>query len=189
MNVPLLVVCDIDGTIANSAHRDHVIEGPIPDWQKFVSPELVAKDAMVAGARHALNKLRSLEVACFAFLTGRNEGLRAVTEKWLFDNLQGEEINGGHWGSRYDGRNGVNFYHPLIMRPTGNEEVPTSYKEKELIKLVVKYKPLVLMAFDDDPYMNQVYERFNAVRFKGPEAWLSMFPEQKNLAPEQAWRK
>ena len=88
----MYVVIDIDGTLANSAHRDHFLEKKPKDWEGFLKPELVAKDTVVPGAKRGLEQLRQVK-SDLIFLTGRNELLRDTTSIWLSQNFGPSECD------------------------------------------------------------------------------------------------
>jgi hypothetical protein len=74
-----VAVFDIDGVIADVRHRLHHIEGRHKDWVRFHEsavddPALVEGIALVTdlGAKHEV-----------AWLSGRPEWLRSVTDDWL----------------------------------------------------------------------------------------------------------
>ena len=94
-----LVVFDIDGTLANNAHRVHYLEGVgKKDWDSFFA--LQGADSPYENVVDLLNMyLARLEVHV-AILTGRGEEWRGVTEEWLL----GNDID----------------YHSLTMRPLGD---------------------------------------------------------------------
>jgi hypothetical protein len=172
-----LAIVDIDICIADGRHRNYLVDRPDPDWKAYVSPENVVLDELVAGARHGLNKLDEMGWQ-IVFLTGRNEGLREVTTRWLTSKL----------GPRF-GR-GWKLTKPLMMRPHENQENASLFKDRQLLRIHENYKPTAIMAFDDDQYMWPIYESYGATVFKAPLCWLSLFPQpSQNLPPEVAWRK
>jgi phosphoglycolate phosphatase-like HAD superfamily hydrolase len=74
-----LVVFDVDGVLADVEHRLHHLEGPRKDWRAFFA---------AAGADPPLPTGLELarELAAdhdLAYLTGRPESLRRVTQRWL----------------------------------------------------------------------------------------------------------
>lgn len=73
-----LAVFDLDGTLADTAHRQHFLEGARRDWKGFFSaavhdPPLAEGIRLVAG-------MRDCEVV---YLTGRPERCRRDTLAWL----------------------------------------------------------------------------------------------------------
>lgn len=79
MSEKKIVICDIDGTIANNDHRQHFLEGK-KDWEGFFSE--LHKDKPIF---EIINKVNSLEneVHKIYFLTGRPEKYRIQTKDWL----------------------------------------------------------------------------------------------------------
>ncbi len=168
----MLVIFDIDGTMADSTHRSHFVDGPVKDWASFLDPALVGKDSPIPGAQKALKHFRDMGFRII-FLTGRNETIRDTTRSWL-----GEHFEGDH------------FFYELIMRPKDNLDLPTVYKAKELAKLgKVLLKSGVWLCFDDDFYMQKVYLEYGGVPFLAPGCWSHMFNVAQHLPPEGQWRK
>jgi phosphoglycolate phosphatase-like HAD superfamily hydrolase len=78
--VPTLVVFDVDGVLADVRHRLHHVERKPKDWIAFFAAmdedPLLSEGQVMARAAAADGHL-------VAYLTGRNEDHRAVTESWL----------------------------------------------------------------------------------------------------------
>ena len=74
-----IVLCDIDGTIANNDHRQHYLEGK-KDWDGFFS-ELINDDP-IPKIINQINDLHSLGKK-IVFVTGRPERYRKQTLLWL----------------------------------------------------------------------------------------------------------
>ena len=79
MSEKKIVICDIDGTIANNDHRQHFLEGK-KDWEGFFSE--LHKDKPIF---EIIDKVNSLENEGYKiyFLTGRPEKYRIQTKDWL----------------------------------------------------------------------------------------------------------
>ena len=74
-----LVLCDIDGTVANNDHRQKLLKG-FNDWDKFFS--LLKDDEPI----HVIIERVKQKVESngdLIFLTGRPEKYREMTEDWL----------------------------------------------------------------------------------------------------------
>ncbi|WP_411080144.1 hypothetical protein [Streptomyces sp. cmx-18-6] len=74
-----LAVFDLDGTLADTAHRQHFLEGPKRDWTAFFA---AAPDdpPLTEGVRLVLDSAEECEVV---YLTGRPERCRRDTVDWL----------------------------------------------------------------------------------------------------------
>ncbi len=84
-----LIICDIDGTIANIEHRLHYIKGPKKDWDSFT--KMCVFDEPYEDVIEILDSLIhgwTWDVCCsvereFYFFSGRSEVAREATEEWL----------------------------------------------------------------------------------------------------------
>ncbi|MGW9123061.1 phosphatase domain-containing protein [Streptomyces sp. NPDC055663] len=74
-----LAVFDLDGTLADSGHRQHYLEGRRRDWDGFFAAA-VDDPPLAEGVRLALDSAGSCEVR---YLTGRPERCRRDTVAWL----------------------------------------------------------------------------------------------------------
>jgi beta-phosphoglucomutase-like phosphatase (HAD superfamily) len=74
-----LVVFDVDGVLADVEHRVHYLEGPRKDWRSFFA---AAADDPPLDTGLALARALAAEHD-LAYLTGRPEHLRRVTQRWL----------------------------------------------------------------------------------------------------------
>lgn len=74
-----LAVFDLDGTLADTAHRQHFIEGSRRDWAGFFAAA-AGDPPLTEGVRLALDSARECEVV---YLTGRPERCRKDTVAWL----------------------------------------------------------------------------------------------------------
>ena len=76
-----IILCDIDGTVANNDHRQHFLEGQ-KDWDGFFS-ELI-NDKPIYSIIDKVNKEYG-DGKEIIFLTGRPERYRYSTTLWLKD--------------------------------------------------------------------------------------------------------
>ncbi|MEE1742690.1 hypothetical protein PUR49_40120 [Streptomyces sp. BE147] len=74
-----LAVFDLDGTLADSAHRQHHLEGRTKDWNAFFTAA-VDDPPLAEGVALALERAEDCEVV---YLTGRPERCRRDTLDWL----------------------------------------------------------------------------------------------------------
>ena len=74
-----IILCDIDGTVANNDHRQHFLEGK-KDWDGFF--DKLDEDEPI---RPIINKVieNNKSGKKIIFLTGRPERYRDKTETWL----------------------------------------------------------------------------------------------------------
>ncbi len=171
----MLFLIDIDQCIANNAHRAHLVECPPDqqDWKAFLSPEMVAKDTPIDCARPAIDYLRTIchKYDDIKFITGRNEGLFEVTKEWLKKYFDFDVT-----------------VKNLLMRPINSVGRASENKRALMNNLIYDYShPWI--AFDDDPYLSQVYRDFGTIWMKAPEIWPIFCRMPENLSEELAWRK
>ncbi|SCF82338.1 hypothetical protein [Streptomyces sp. Ncost-T10-10d] len=74
-----LAVFDLDGTLADTGHRQHYLEGRRRDWNGFFSAA-VDDPPLPEGVRLVLSSAKECEVR---YLTGRPERCRRDTVAWL----------------------------------------------------------------------------------------------------------
>lgn len=75
----MIVICDIDGTIADCSHRLHLIKDKPKNWNKF--HELCIQDKVVENIQEIVWCLNKFHIVIY--ITGRPESSRELTEKWL----------------------------------------------------------------------------------------------------------
>lgn len=132
----MLVVCDIDGTLADIERRVKNAGMRPPRWMtrafqmwldKLQKPEEMLADPLIVEVRDcivALSKVHKL-----VYLTGRSNSYRKVTRRWLRTNDCPQA--------------------PLFMRETGNWQAAWKYKEIAMKKLARKYGNKILVIDDD----------------------------------------
>lgn len=130
----MIILFDIDGTIADNSHRSHFVEDQscrkdthVSDWDSFLHPDNVAKDRPIT---HMIELGRKFYDSLFTIhiLTGRQESLRDTTVLWL-------------------NRHGFSFYTELHMR-SNNDYRPDYEVKREIINKY--YKPgQIHLAIDD----------------------------------------
>lgn len=171
----MIVVLDIDGTLANNDHRAHLVDrkeddARPKDWQAFLAPHLVAKDVVIEGAQRALEHFQKLNYKIM-FLTGRNESLRETTAQWIFEKL-GITVNDD----------------TLLMRGAGNMMTAAAYK-RESAQTIKSQSPMETFVFiDDDKYSWAGYSDIGIV-LRAPQCWETIFPLNTEAEPVDVWRK
>lgn len=120
------VVFDLDGTICDTRHRQHIIDEP-PEHDRWL------RYSMACAGDAAIEPMRELAQRCgtsVIFLTGRNEQARALTERWLVDNFL-------HWRR-------------LIMRAEGDYRPNPEWKAAKVAELHHEGIAVTLLV-DDHP--------------------------------------
>jgi len=134
----MLVVCDIDGTLADIVERQKRA-GEAPDkknkrkfqnWLNRLQPvELLAKDRPIVCMRELLYALADNHK--LVYLTGREEKYREVTDGWL---------STLHFPPA-----------PLKMRPSKDNELETNLlKERVMLELAIEFQDFTILVVDDD---------------------------------------
>lgn len=139
----MLVIVDIDGSIADWKPRDKVAGGnpgrsDMRAYKAYIEllmhPDLLAQDEPVEGMLTTLRALSNRDGVELVYLTGRSETYRAVTQRWLMVHRFPEA--------------------KLIMRDTADWSKAVSYKEKALKELKGKHNSV--LAFEDEPEVVQM---------------------------------
>jgi predicted secreted acid phosphatase len=149
----VIIVVDIDGTIADNSHREGFIQGTQKDWDSFYRPELMKEDKLIIGAREGLVKLTHNRNHKVIFLTGRPERTRAVTADWLETYI---------WPV---------FEGELFMRGDKDRRKAHDYKRDQVVKLYAQNKIYHNFLFiDDDPQTYEMFWEYGVV-LQAPECW------------------
>ena len=121
---PVAVVIDIDGTVANHRHREHLIAGANPDWGAFFASSGLddpLPEGITLATEHAL-------ASTVIWLTGRPERYRQLTAEWLAANgLPTANLN---------------------MRPDNDMRPAATFKADRLAQLSAMYD--IALIVDDD---------------------------------------
>jgi len=128
-----IVICDIDGTIANNDHRQHLLK-KFKDWDNFFSQLHLDKPILVVIEK--INDLKR-EGKEIVFLTGRPEKYRKLTNAWL---------------EKYFDPN-----YTLIMRKDGDVRNKSITKE-EMLKLNVDLKE-IYKVYENDPELIDLWRK------------------------------
>ncbi len=126
----MLVVFDIDGTLANLDHRLGFVRTKPKNWPAFFAG--IPNDTVnqpVAEVFHSLKNAGNTII----FASGRGEETRASTEKWLQDN------------------NLWNYTAKLYMRPAKDYRGDDIIKREILDQIVADFGKKPDMVFDDRP--------------------------------------
>jgi len=135
-----LIICDIDGTIADIRPR-LAKAGPEPKrrnkrafqfWlDRIQNEKTLARDNVLEPVRQMLEGLLSKSGTTEAFyLTGRSERFRKVTSRWL-KKFRLPKL-------------------PLLMRPEKDWRAAAAFKQEIIRKLVQEIQPQEVICLDDD---------------------------------------
>jgi predicted kinase len=130
-----LVLCDIDGTISDTAHRLHFVNKMPKDWNGFFGA--MADDPVRDDVRKKLIEHYN-EGRTIIFLSARPEKYRDVTLKWLHDNM-------------------LTFAWTLVMRPSGDGRPDTETK-RDMFEKHFKDKDAVHAIYDDRPSVIRLWK-------------------------------
>ena len=125
LDKPMIAVVDIDGVVADVRHRLHHVTGRPSNWRAFYAA--AGDDGLLAEGEKTVRALA--EVYDIAYLSGRPEGLREVTEEWF---------------RRHDLPEGT-----LRLRPYADFRPGSVFKVDVLEELSRTHTVVVLV--DDDP--------------------------------------
>jgi len=120
------VVFDMDGVLSDAAGRQHYIDVPFPDWERFF--EACGEDDLIAEVARLLDVISSDHTV--VLLTARPMRVRPQTLAWL-----------ERYGLRWD---------LLMMREYGDYMAARSFKRRSAQELREHGFDLRL-AFEDDP--------------------------------------
>ena len=124
-----IILCDIDGTIANNEHRQHFLEGK-KDWDGFFS-ELINDKPIFSIINKVIEEHNTGKD--IVFLTGRPERYRIKTTEWL---------------KKY-----FDFEIRLLMRKKNDRRNKLISKE-ELVEEQFKYNEIKLIIDNDKELIN-----------------------------------
>ena len=88
-----LILCDLDGVLADNQHRMHLVQGDKKDYDSFYGYDNVIKDGVI---EDGINFVRRLvfgsDEPSVVIVTGRNEKCCRATDEWLIKNEIGAGI-------------------------------------------------------------------------------------------------
>lgn len=134
-----LVVCDIDGTIADCSHRQHHVQKDGPkDWKSFfagMKDDEPRHDVYKKALK--LAKYESGKHTALVLVSARPEDYREVTEQWLRDN-------------------GMEGHFTILMRRKGDKRPDTDVKG-DIYERYLKHYDIVKV-FDDRPSVIRMWQ-------------------------------
>jgi hypothetical protein len=193
----MIVLCDIDSSVANNDHRTPYIEPPCPrcgpletnpncpachgtriakhsaDWDAFYHPTMLAADSPIETARPGIQRLIELDranKAALFFLTGRPERTRPSTLSWLTGHL---------WPDMpltrsidLSNEDGPTVLPRLLMRGDADRRHSVQYKEMQIVQFSGRGESLLFI--DDDLRNKEMYSKYG-LYLKAPECWSVLF--------------
>tara|TARA_B100000925_G_C21784703_1_gene377779 strand:- start:214 stop:645 length:432 start_codon:yes stop_codon:yes gene_type:complete len=140
-----IILCDIDGTVANNDHRQHFLEGK-KDWDGFFSELVNDLPIQIIIDKVIQEQANGKEIV---FLTGRPERYRNSTTLWLkeYFNFEFKLL------MRNDGdqRNKLEIKKEIFEKNFSSDEIYCVFEnDKELIKL---WKTLDLNVLDANEFV------------------------------------
>ena len=121
-----IILCDIDGTVADNSHRQHFLEGK-KDWEGFFSN--LVDDIPILPVIEHINKEHNRGKEIF-FVTGRPQRYKYGTSIWLATHFK-FELN-------------------ILMRPDGDQRNKLKVKEDIFKKSFTKQQIDYVIDNDDD---------------------------------------
>jgi phosphoglycolate phosphatase-like HAD superfamily hydrolase len=142
------VIFDIDGTLADPAHRLHFINDmaywtsppgklPRPNWEAFLSPDEIIKDAPIQQTFYLLmTMLENPSDYRVIFATARKESTRQVTYDWLRGSPECP-VRAFTWNAweRLSETKGHTVGPLLYMRPDSSRK-PSDQVKRQLLKQI-----------------------------------------------------
>lgn len=136
---PQVILCDLDGTIANLEHRLHYVpkeEGAKKDWKSFFAE--IPNDTLITKTTDMIDFRRMNNPAELFYISARPENYRAETESWL------ERV-------------GAPKYTALFMR-RAHDKREDSLIKKELLDMYFPDKSIINAVYDDRPRVIRMWQ-------------------------------
>lgn len=125
-----IIICDIDGILANASHRMEFIKSEKKDWKKFFS--LTGEDKPRKEIFEMIVEFEKQGYEIF-LVSGRPDNLRKETEEWLFENAKNYYFSC------------IKFYKALFMRPSNDKRDDTIIKKEIYDRYFKNYKIIKLL--------------------------------------------
>jgi hypothetical protein len=150
-NPPRVIIVDIDGTMANNGHRQHLMDGPKKHWAQFF--RAADKDVVFEEVKYLVRLAYYNDPQVIViFCTGRPSQYASLTVKWLDDNQ-----------IPFDG---------LIMRRQGDGRPDAEVKLQMLNMITARgFKPF--LSIDDRPEVVDMWRRMGIPTLQcDASAWM-----------------
>lgn len=130
---PNLYIIDLDGTLYDNSHRQHLIPQNRDDTAQWEAFNAACRDDVVRPAvAELVRTLFNCSASKVIFLTGRGESARQQTMRCLWDEF-----------AEYDIR--------LMMRPMNEHRRAAIWKREEVEKLSYLHEGRNILCIEDDP--------------------------------------
>lgn len=136
------IICDLDMTLTNPAHRAHLVEGKDKDWKTFF--ELCLEDSINQWCLRLVEAMQKHEDCEIIFITGRPDVVADQTIAWIKKN------------TKFSAELGVN----LFMRKNKNFKKDFVIKEEIYLKCIEPFYEVIL-AIDDKKEIVQMFRNHN----------------------------
>ena len=160
-----MIICDIDGTVADASARAAYAFGSVnggskdatpEQWDKFFEPDMMRRDKVIPLSREVLEYMSHGHK--IVMLTGRLEKRRTPTLLWLREN-----------SIPYD---------ELIMRPDGQHDDASEFKHDAVMKIITRDPDWnYIFIDDDDRNLDSVSGIENVEIYKAPNCWKELSEE------------
>lgn len=134
-----VIICDIDGTVADLSHRKHFIEQKPKDWNSFY--DCVSDDEPRNEIIDQVIRLREQEDATVIFVSGRPERTRQDTLDWLNRSCYNSE----DWLLDVD-----NVYKTILLMRQDHDKREDTIVKAEIYDRFLKQMNIIAV-FDDRP--------------------------------------
>ena len=179
-----IIICDIDGTIANLQHRLHFIKNPDgskksykdTDWDSFhkacVDDEpytdvIEVMCSLVLGMGNGCNVCGAVEREVY-FFSGRNASVRNETAEWLEKHVP-ITLSWSDYEQYLGAGDPEEWQHHLHMRPEGDRR-PDTIVKWDMAQALELTPDDVLCIFDDRQSVVDMW-RANGFRVMQVDAW------------------
>ena len=146
------IIFDIDGVLADCSHRLHYLKDK--NYDKFYSDEEIMKDKPIYDIMSIFIGLGNLNEYNMGsnktiniFISARNERCKKSTIQWLRDKLD------------------IYIDEDEIYLRSENDYRPAHEVKEDLIKKHIGFKN-ILLAFDDDDQVNEMYKKHGVMCYK-----------------------
>ena len=165
----MIIVCDLDGTIANNEHRLQYLETRPKDWESFYNAEHMKNDVPFPQAQLVFRKIMAVPSIHMVFLTGRPVRTQGVTAWWLYANYG--------WNVVYEDQASAFLGSParpglalMLMRSDTDRRTADVYKEQKVQALGSLRPDEAFLFIDDDERCYEMYSRYGVI-LRTPECW------------------